>query len=77
MEIDIRAEGSEKVEYIRFADADGSILADVIRRYDADNPVWLCNSESEFSEILGIKNRNHAENVIKAIKEAKERGWFE
>lgn len=79
MEIDIRKKVVDKVTEIRFEDAtpaDGAYFADILELSRGDCDVWLRKSEDR-EALLGIKNKDVALNLIAAINEALDLGWFE
>lgn len=79
MEIDIRKATKETIDVIRFTDHpadDCAVAADVVVKSRGDCPVWLQNSEDD-NDIIGIRNKQDALNLVEALRKAIELGWFE
>lgn len=79
MEIDIRKVTKENVDVIRFTDHpknDCAVAADTVVFSSGDCPVWIQNSEDD-NDIIGVRNKQDALNLIEALKKAIEMGWFE
>lgn len=79
MEIDVRNTTKEDIDIIRFTSHpqyDFAVAADTLVLSAGDCPVWLQNSKND-SDIIGVRNKEDALNLIEALKKAIELGWFE
>ncbi|MNY45851.1 hypothetical protein D3C86_1809870 [compost metagenome] len=76
MEIDVRKQVKDDVTAIRFAEsAEGLNVADVIVYYQGDVDVWI-ESSCCSNETIGIRSKEDALNLIKALEKAIELNWL-
>lgn len=78
MEIDIRDERSGMVDTIRVSYRDlDTYIADVLR-YDPEGFRYKAEiADSDSNRCVGIRDKDHAENLIKGLQKAIQLGWFD
>ena len=73
MKFDVRIGVDEEITEIVFGDIDPTFyLGTAIKRWGQDKIIIFDNAAAE----VGIKDKEHAENLIKALQKAIEIGWL-